>query len=75
MRHAAATTCWLKIAAGSAVEIDVVDDGVGLAPDTPPGIGLVAIRERAVELGGSMTITAHVPHGTHVHVRLPAVLP
>jgi signal transduction histidine kinase len=75
VRHAAATTCWLKIAAGSAVEIDVVDDGIGLAPDTPPGIGLVAIRERAVELGGTMTITAHVPHGTHVHVRLPAVLP
>jgi len=75
VRHAAATTCWLRIAADRAVEIDVVDDGIGLAPGTAAGIGLVAMRERAAELGGTMTITAHAPHGTHVHVCLPAVLP
>jgi signal transduction histidine kinase len=75
VRHANAATCRLTIAAGSAVEIDVVDDGVGLDPGVPAGIGLVAMRERTAELGGTMTVTAMTPHGTHVHVRLPAALP
>jgi signal transduction histidine kinase len=75
VRHAAAATCWLTIAADSSVQIDVVDDGVGLAPDAGAGVGLVAMRERAAELGGTMTVTSNVPRGTRVHVCLPAVLP
>ena len=39
------------------------------------GVGLAAMRERAAELGGSVTLGPHPPHGTHLHVRLPAVLP
>jgi two-component system NarL family sensor kinase len=75
VRHAAARSCWVTIDAGTAVEIDVVDDGIGFAPGAPAGIGLVAMRERAMELGGTMTIASRAPHGTHVHVHLPAVLP
>jgi signal transduction histidine kinase len=75
VRHAGAQTCWLTIAAGAAVEIDVIDDGIGYPTDAPAGIGLVAMRERAVELGGSIAITTRDPHGTHVHVHLPAALP
>ena len=76
VRHAAAAPCWLTVAAADSVEIDVVDDGVGLGPGTPCRRGArPAMRERAAELGGTVTVSHHGPHGTHVHVRLPAVLP
>ena len=75
VRHAGAGRCWLTIAAGPTVEIDVVDDGIGIGHDATAGVGLTAMRERAVELGGSMSLSSHEPCGTHVHVRLPAALP
>jgi signal transduction histidine kinase len=75
VRHAAAASCWLRIETGTAVDIDVVDDGIGVAPGSPTGVGLAAMRERAEELGGTVTLAANPPHGTRVHVRLPAVLP
>jgi signal transduction histidine kinase len=31
------------------------------------------MRERAAELGGTVQIHEHRPHGTRVHVRLPSV--
>jgi two-component system NarL family sensor kinase len=75
VRHAAAARCWLTITAASTVDIDVVDDGVGLAAETAAGVGLVAMRERAAQLGGTFTVSANAPHGTRVHVCLPSVLP
>ena len=33
------------------------------------------MRERAVELGGTVTVSPNLPHGTRLHVRLPAALP
>jgi signal transduction histidine kinase len=75
VRHARAATCWLRIDARDVVEIDVVDDGVGLNGRSGNGVGLAAMRERAAELGGTVTLGPHRPHGTHLHVRLPAVLP
>jgi signal transduction histidine kinase len=75
VRHARAASCWLTITAGRRVEIDVVDDGVGIAASTPRGVGLTAMHERAAELGGSVRLSAHRPRGTHVHVMLPAALP
>jgi signal transduction histidine kinase len=75
VRHAAAATCWLRIEARECVDIDVVDDGVGVPPDVPVGVGLTAMRERAEELGGTVTVAPNAPHGTRLHVRLPAALP
>jgi signal transduction histidine kinase len=75
VRHARAARCWLTIAAGSTVEIDVVDDGIGIADSGPAGVGLTAMRERARELGGSVRLSPNTPRGTHVHVQLPAALP
>ena len=77
VRHARAAHCWLTISTGSTgstVDIDVVDDGIGVIDGGPVGVGWTAMRERATELGGSVQVTPHQPHGTHVHVRLPAVL-
>ncbi len=83
VRHARAARCWLSITTGSrpgsgsvdVVDIDIVDDGVGLDGHVAAGVGWTAMRERAAELGGTMHVSPHAPHGTHVHVRLPAVLP
>ena len=75
VRHARAARCWLTISAGEAVDIDVVDDGIGVGEDVAMGVGWTAMRERAAELGGSVHVGPNEPTGTRVHVRLPAVLP
>lgn len=75
VRHAQATRCWLTIATSPDVDIDIVDDGIGVAEHAGPGVGWTAMRERAEELGGSVRITTRQPHGTHVHVRLPVAVP
>ena len=75
VRHARAARCWLTISAGPAVDIDVVDDGIGVRDDVTMGVGWTAMRERAAELGGSVHVEPNEPSGTRVHVRIPAVLP
>ena len=75
VRHAQAARCWLTISAGPTVDIDVVDDGIGVNGDAHDGVGLTAMRERAAELGGTVEVEPRLPHGTHIHVRLPAELP
>jgi signal transduction histidine kinase len=75
VRHARAARCWLTISTGSTVDIDVVDDGIGCTRDAPEGVGWTAMRERAAELGGRVDVEPRLPHGTRVHVQLPAALP
>jgi signal transduction histidine kinase len=48
----------------------VTDDGIGLAAGTPAGVGLTAMRERAAELGGLLSISSSGV-GTTVSARLP----
>ena len=74
VRHASATQCWVRLRVDGAVALEVVDDGVGLAPVPAPGVGLVAMSERVTELGGTLAVSNHEPHGTRLAVRLPAVL-
>jgi len=74
VRHAAATTCSLCLAVTDHVELDITDDGIGIPPRHPAGVGLTAMRERAAELGGRTAIAPVAPHGTRVHATLPLVL-
>jgi signal transduction histidine kinase len=60
------------------VILDVQDDGVGFDPAGAPlqavmehGYGLVALQERAVQLGGSLQIESAPGEGTTVVVALP----
>jgi signal transduction histidine kinase len=54
------------------VALDVVDDGVGLDPASRPGVGLQSMRERADELGGTLTVEpGPAGRGTQVRMVLP----
>ena len=73
VRHARARSCRVSIAcipAGLAIEVS--DDGAGLAVAGLPGHGLAIMRERAEELGGTVTVLDGSP-GVTVAARLPAV--
>jgi len=61
VRHADATTCDVRLRRDEgAVTLTVIDDGRSIADDPPAGVGLAAMRERADELGGLVTVSRGV---------------
>jgi signal transduction histidine kinase len=73
-RHAAARQCEVRLALGDdELEVDIVDDGVGAA-GSAAGVGTRAMRERAAEVGGEVTIETVPAGGTRVLARLPVDL-
>lgn len=75
VRHAKATRCLVRIAINGSLDIEISDDGVGLPPDRQTGIGLISMRERAEELGGSFVAGAGPEGGTRIRARLPLARP
>ena len=51
--------------------IEVRDDGRGFGPDTPAGMGLTGMRERAQSLGGELEVEMEPGGGTRVCLRIP----
>jgi signal transduction histidine kinase len=70
-RHAGARTCTIRLCLNGALDVEVVDDGVGVGDGWRPGVGLASLRERAEELGGSCAVGAGPGGGTRVLARLP----
>jgi signal transduction histidine kinase len=71
VRHARARQCWVSIAATpAALAVTVTDDGAGLLVPGSHGHGLAIMRERAEELGGTVTVRDGLP-GVSVEARLP----
>ncbi len=72
-KHASARSCRVELerAAGGALVVTVADDGRGIAPGAPAGVGLVSLRERAAELGGRCTVECPATGGTVVRAELP----
>jgi len=56
------------------LEISIIDDGVGMASNQLPGVGISTMRERASELGGQLTIVSMRQSGTTITARMPATL-
>ena len=70
--HAGAQHCRVRLALpGRILEIEVVDDGQGLREGYQAGVGLLSMRERATELGGTCTVEALPGGGTRVAALLP----
>jgi two-component system sensor histidine kinase UhpB len=63
-----------ETAAGAArrrLRLHLADDGKGIAPATPLGFGLAAMRERVRSVGGSCVVANRPPRGTAVNVLIP----
>jgi signal transduction histidine kinase len=71
-RHSEATHCLVRVRLGDALEVEVEDDGVGIRPGTPRGVGFTAMHERATEVGGTFHVEPGADAaGTRVVAHLP----
>ena len=76
-RHAGETHASVRLrCAATGLELEVQDRGRGLEPDSARhGLGLVAMRERAELLGGTIEFLKPHDGGTLVRLRVPIRLP
>jgi signal transduction histidine kinase len=72
LKHAHATRCTVRIAAGEDLVVEIADDGVGISPEPSVGVGIRSMRERAAELDGSLAISSD-ERGTRIVARFPLV--
>ena len=71
-KHARARSCTVVVTRDDGqLEVEVRDDGVGVGPGHRIGVGLLAMLERAAELGGTCSVEAGPGPGTSVRARLP----
>jgi signal transduction histidine kinase len=72
--HAQAQHCIVTIRQQpNILTVEVTDNGCGITADHHPGLGLSSMRERATEIGGTMTITTNPTGGTSVRALLPTI--
>ena len=74
-RHSGARRASVRLRfSGDTLELEVEDHGAGLTSDrSHRGLGLVAMRERAELLGGTVEFTQPPQGGTLVRLRVPSV--
>jgi signal transduction histidine kinase len=72
-RHSGAREAWIRLKySGDSLELEVEDHGTGfVAEKMQRGIGLVAMRERAELIGGTLVIAPRPQSGTHVRLQIP----
>jgi signal transduction histidine kinase len=72
VRHAGATSCIVRLVVDrDGLVVEVTDDGRGIDPTAPTGVGLRSIDERAAEVGGEVDLLVRSGGGTVVRARLP----
>ena len=74
-RHSGATDAWISLRfSPDSLELEVEDHGTGfVAEKMQRGIGLVAMRERAGLIGGTLAISPRPQGGTKVRLQIPRV--
>jgi signal transduction histidine kinase len=74
-RHSGSRQAWVRLRFGErALELEVEDHGKGLVrPVVRRGLGLVAMRERAELVGGTLELLRPHEGGTLVRLRVPLV--
>jgi PAS domain S-box-containing protein len=79
VRHAGAGTAWISLTRQRGVTMmEVRDNGRGITDDqihNPSTMGMLAMRERALALGGEVRVTGAPRRGTQVLVILPDAEP
>jgi signal transduction histidine kinase len=72
-RHAGVGEAWIRLQySPEALTLEVEDHGAGFVADKiQRGIGLVAMRERAELIGGSLVIAPRQQGGTQVRLHIP----
>jgi len=72
-RHSGASDAWIRLRFSSdSLELEVEDHGKGfVAEKLHRGIGLVAMRERAELIGGTLAISPRPQGGTKVRLQIP----
>ncbi|MEO8480838.1 MAG: sensor histidine kinase [Acidobacteriota bacterium] len=80
IKHANAGSVQITIARDDRLRVVIEDDGVGFVTDRviprggPAGLGLISMRERASQLGGTLTIASAPGIGTRVIAILPLTI-
>jgi signal transduction histidine kinase len=76
LRHSQAANVHIKLQTlGPQLELVVKDDGSGITEsetDNPRSLGLLGMKERALLVGGEVSILGEIGKGTTVVVRVPA---
>lgn len=73
-KHAGADTVAVRLtyaepgSGAPPASIEIVDDGRGIAPETPEGYGLSGMRARATAVGGTVEVAGTAAGGTRVRV-------
>jgi len=76
-RHAGATHVWVDLRVGERVEVTIADNGRGFDPTLVDlaaeqgHLGLLTMRERVEQVGGSLLIDTAPQRGTKIHVSVP----
>lgn len=75
-RHAGATSVSIDVQADpQLLTMRVADNGIGVNLSAKPAFGLMGMRERLDDAGGSFTMASAVPHGTIVTATIPMYPP
>lgn len=71
VRHASATYCAVRLQVDDTLRLEILDNGIGLGGNYRAGVGVLSMRERAEELGGSCALESRPDGGTVVRAFLP----
>ena len=73
VRHGQARTIVLTLSGDpQLLTLHVADDGSGIGPGTEEGAGIRGMRERALLIGGHISVKSRPGHGVTVHLELSA---